>query len=127
MYKQAFSALSLSLGFALALSNCGPTCPPGEQNCTTSNASAGAGGDAGATTCDLLTAVQSCMSAYCATTSNPFCTCFQRKYDIDTTSCMCIPLDAKSICDQESRGVDAASYDCAAESSRVSSICVTVN
>jgi hypothetical protein len=125
--KQVFVALSLSIGLGLAFSSasCGPTCPAGQQSC---------GSDAGASstevvTCDLLTQFSSCMTSYCKTASNPFCTCWNRGFDVQTSGdCACIPFDKQGFCDQaKANGIDATTYDCAADSSRVSSICVTVN
>jgi len=135
VYKQAFTALSCGIGliFALGSASCGPTCPAGQQSCGNSNASAGSSGDAGATgstsaTCDLLTAVQSCMKAYCTSATNPFCSCWRRGYDITTNGCTCIAFDPKKFCDQAAaNGTDATTYDCAAASSGVASICVGVN
>gem|GEM_PF-1078197 len=127
------SSLGLGLGLVLALASasCGPTCPAGQQSCGTSNPGvAGGGGDAGASsgsTCDLLTAVRSCMDAYCATATNPFCTCYKRGYDITTNGCKCVDFDPKKFCDQaDFNGTDPTTYDCAAASSGVSSICVGV-
>jgi len=67
------------------------------------------------------------MTAYCKTTSNPFCTCYKRGYDLTTNGCVCIDFDAKKYCDQaDANGNDGSSYDCAADSSRISSFCVPV-
>ena len=132
MSKQVFTALLLAIGSSLAFSSasCGPTCPAGQQSCGTANASADdAGASASdATTCDLLTALKTCMKAFCATTTNPFCTCFNRgqRYDIDSSTCLCVEIDATAYCNAH-KGEDAESYDCAAQSSAVSSVCVPVN
>lgn len=132
MSTQTCTAFALALGLVLTLASasCGPTCPPGQQNCGTSNPGNAAGSDDGAgngSTCDFLTAVQSCMNSYCATATNPFCTCYKRGYDITTNGCTCVTFDTKKFCDQaEANGADATAYDCAAASSSVSSICVGV-
>lgn len=134
MYKRALAVLSFVFGSSLALSgaSCGPTCPAGQQSCGNSNASAGGSGDAGASgydgdTCGLLTALKKCMTAYCATASNPFCNCYKRGYDLTTSGCVCIDFDAKKFCDQaEASGNDGSGYDCAAASSGVSTYCVPV-
>ena len=131
MFKQAISALSLSFGLSLVLSSasCGPTCPAGQQSCGNSNPSpngdAGASGYDGAT-CGLLTALKKCMTSFCATTSNPFCTCYKRGYDLTTNGCVCIDFDAQEFCDQAG-GNDGSSYDCGAASSGVSTYCVPVS
>ena len=128
MNKQVFAALSLSLGLSLAISSAScDTCPRGQQSCGDSNP--GAAGDSSSETasCGLLTAFRTCMTAYCKTTSNPFCTCYKRGYDLTTNGCVCIDFDAKKYCDQaDANGNDGSSYDCAADSSRISSFCVPV-
>lgn len=129
MTKQSFAALSLGLALSLALgsTNC-VTCPDGQQSCGTANGSGNAGADGEETTCALLTAMRSCMDAYCKTTTNPFCNCYKRGFDLTTNGCKCIDFDARKFCDQaEQNGVDASAYDCAAASSGVSSYCVGVN
>ena len=128
MNKQVFAALTLGLASSLALSstNC-TTCPAGQQSCGNANpGSAGADGDDDAQ-CPLLTAMRSCMDAYCKTASNPFCTCYKRGFDLTTNGCKCIDFDAQKFCENaEENGVDASAYDCAAASSGVSSYCVGV-
>ncbi len=141
MYKQAFIALAGALGLSLAFSSasCGPTCPAGQQSCGTvypnagSSAQGGAGssgnggnGTGGSGGCALLTAFKSCMKAYCASATNPFCTCYKRGFDLSTATCLCIDFDPEPFCG-DGNGNDASNYDCAADSSRVSSICVPVN
>jgi hypothetical protein len=134
VHPRAFAASSFVLGLALALggASCGPTCPAGQQSCGNSDASAGSSSDAGGTgynadTCGLLTAMKKCMTAYCATASNPFCTCYKRGYDLTTSGCVCVDFDAKKFCDQaEAAGNDGRAYDCGAASSGVSSYCVGV-
>jgi hypothetical protein len=117
------------LALALSAASCGPTCPAGQQSCGNSNPSLG---DAGATgydadTCGLLTAMKTCMTAFCATASNPFCTCYERGFDLTTSGCRCVDFDAKKFCDQaEASGNEGRAYDCAAASSGVSSYCVPV-
>ena len=131
MYKRALSAWLFVCGSSLALSSasCGDTCPAGQQSCGNANPGPNS---AGATStdeasCDLLKAFRSCMTAFCKTTSNPFCTCYKRGFDIATGGCKCIDFDTESFCDQaKANAVDATSYDCAADSSRVSTICVPV-
>lgn len=122
-------------GLALASSSasCGPTCPAGQQSCGNSNpaASAGSSGDAGAAgsaTCGLLTAMKTCMTAFCAGALNPFCTCYTRGVTLSIVDdCKCIAFDAKKFCEQaEANGDDGSTYDCAADSSGVSSYCVGV-
>jgi hypothetical protein len=132
VHKQAFAALTLGLGLLVAIgsASCGETCPPENPNCGNANPSSG---DAGATgseqpKCDLLTALRSCMDAFCKTASNPFCTCYKRGFDLTTDGCKCIDFDAKTFCDRaEANAIDAKTYDCAAASSGVSSYCVPVN
>jgi len=132
VYKQAL--LALTFGFALASSSasCGPTCPADQPNCGTSNpgSSAGSSGDAGAAgsaTCGQLTAMKSCMTAFCAGASNPYCTCYKRGFDLSIDGCKCIDFDAKSFCElAKANGADGSKYDCGAASSGVSSYCVGV-
>ena len=127
MSKLAFILLTVGACLALSSASCGPTCPAGQQSCGSSNPGVGDAGATGgdAVTCDLLTAVRKCMKDYCATATNPFCTCFKRGYDIDSGSCKCIDLDTKTLCGAEANGASADRYDCAADSSRVSSICIS--
>lgn len=132
MSKRGFAAfwLSFGLGFALFSSASCITCPAGQQSCGNSNpgASAADGGasDSDTATCDYLTAMRSCMTAFCKTTSNPFCTCYKRGYDLTTNGCVCVPFDAEKFCDNAA-GLSADAYDCAAASSGVSSYCVPVS
>jgi hypothetical protein len=130
VYKQAFAALLLgALSFALNSASC-VTCPKGQSSCGDAGV---ASGDAGATgfdavECPLLTAMRSCMDSFCKTTTNPFCTCYKRGFDLTTNGCKCIDFDAQKFCDNaENNGVDASAYDCGAASSGVSSYCVGVN
>ena|SRR6478735_6985715 len=121
--------LTLGLSIALSSTSC-VTCPDGQQSCGTSNAGPADAGSSGndEAKCDLLTAMQSCLDAFCKTTTNPFCTCYKRHYFLSTATCKCVDFDAKKFCDQaEDNGVDATTYDCAADSSAVSSYCVGVN
>ena len=130
MNKQVYAALTLGLAltFAFGSANC-TTCPAGQQSCGTANANGNAGAsDDDESKCALLTAMRSCMDAFCKTASNPFCTCYKRGYDLSTDGCKCIPFDAEKFCERaEENGVDASAYDCAAASSGVSSYCVGVN
>ena len=73
----------------------------------------------------MLSALKKCMTAYCATASNPFCTCYKRNYDLTTNVCVCVDFDAKAYCESY-EGYDGTGYDCGANSSRVSSYCVPV-
>ena len=135
MHHQALVAfaLTLGLGFALSTASCGPTCKNGAQSCGTQNGSAAGDSstteDAGTSnnaTCAYLTTVRGCMDAFCGTTSNPFCTCYKRGYDIDQ-SCNCVPFDAKKFCDQAAAsGADSAGYDCSSRTGAVATICVGV-
>lgn len=129
MRKQAFAAITLCLGLSLTLGSTScVTCPDGQQSCGSSDSS----GDAGASgaedvECDLLTQMRNCMDAFCKTTTNPFCTCYKRGFDLSTNGCKCVDFDAKTFCDRaQQNGSDATSYDCAAASSGVSSYCVDV-
>jgi hypothetical protein len=137
--KRAITALSFGFGISLSLSgtSCDQMCPAGQQDCGDSESSAGSSGSAGATeagatgyhadTCGALTALKKCMTAFCATTTNPFCTCYKRNYDLTTNGCVCVDFDAKDYCAKaKARGDDGRNYDCAAASSGVSSYCVTV-
>ncbi|HEY0463904.1 MAG TPA: hypothetical protein VGC79_06830 [Polyangiaceae bacterium] len=128
MYKRAFAALLLSFGSSLAFSSasCGPTCPAGQQSCGNSNAG---NVDAGSpASCEVLTAMRSCMDKFCKQASNPFCTCYTRGYTLTIDGCTCVDFDTKKFCaNAEANGLDADSYDCAADSSAISSYCVPVN
>jgi hypothetical protein len=121
--------VSLGLGIALGSASCGPTCP-GQQSCgTTSGSSAGAAGSAGSSssaTCAYLTTVQNCLDAFCKTTSNPFCTCYTRGFDLGG-DCTCIPFDPQKFCDQAAAsGEDSVGYDCSSRTGAVATICVAV-
>jgi hypothetical protein len=119
-------SLSFGLGLALSSASCGPTCPHGQQSCGSSNSSGGAEA-ADPAKCELLTAMQSCMTAYCKTASNPFCGCYNQGKFLTTNGCTCVEFNAKKFCaDAEDSAVGASSYDCAADSSAVSSFCVPV-
>jgi len=126
VYKQALVALTFGVVFALSSASCGPTCPAGQQSCGNSNPSAAAGSasDAGAT-CGLLTKFNRCMTAYCATASNPFCKCYKRGFDITTAGCVCIDFDPQQFCDN-AYDPDGTAYDCATDTSRISTFCVPV-
>ena len=135
MYKEIVAAGFFSFGLALAFSSasCGPTCPKGQQSCGNSNSSAdssSAGATAsGAASCEYLTAWRSCMDTFCKTASNPFCKCYRQQLhrDLTTTDCSCIDFDEQKFCaDAELKQLDASDYDCAADSSRISSYCVPV-
>ena len=130
MYKRLFTLLPFAFGAGLALSsaNCGPMCPAGQQSCGNSNASVAgsSGADAGSSTCGLMTALKKCMTAFCATATNPFCTCYKRGYDLNGVTCKCVDFDPELCKRAEANGSDGSDYDCAAESSRISSYCVPV-
>ena len=132
MYKEIFAAGLLSFGLALAFSSasCGPTCPKGQQSCGDSNSkadSSSAGADSGPASCGYLTAWRSCMDTFCKTASNPFCGCYKQGKFLTTNGCTCVDFNAKKFCaDAEDSAVGASSYDCAADSSAVSSFCVPV-
>ena len=135
-------AVSLGLGFVLNSVSCGPTCP-GLQSCGTSSESnagstsnagsasnAGSPSSAGAAsgaTCAYLTTVRDCLTAFCMTASNPFCTCYKRGFDLGG-NCTCTPFDAQKFCEQAAdAGADVPGYDCSSRSGAVASICVGVD
>jgi hypothetical protein len=122
-------ALSLAIGLSVALSSasCG-TCPAGQQSCGKSNAGPSDASASGfdSASCGVLSALKKCMTSFCATTSNPFCTCYKRGFDLTTNGCVCIDFDAPKFCDEHGND-DGSSYDCGAASSGVSSYCVPVN
>jgi len=132
VHQQAFTALALAFGLSVVLSSAScVTCPDGQQSCGNSNpvreSEAGAGNEH-ETSCDLLKAMRQCMDDFCKTASNPFCTCYKRGFNINVRDCpKCVDWNTKNICALEENGLDAASYDCAADSSAVSSYCVPVN
>ena len=138
------SLILLGFGALFSSASCGPTCPGNEPNCGTSNpgaagagagtsnagaAGGGAGGsdDASPTTCAPLTALRTCMDAFCAQASNPFCTCYKRGYDIRSDTCACSKFNAAAFCKQAAdNGVDATTYDCSAATGSVATVCVGV-
>ena len=73
-----------------------------------------------------MTALKKCMTAFCATATNPFCTCYKRGYDLNGVTCKCVDFDPELCKRAEANGSDGSDYDCAAESSRISSYCVPV-
>ena len=118
-------------GLALDTASCGPTCAAGQASCGSANGSsgdAGAGSDPTPTTCPELTVLKDCMDAFCQTADNPFCTCWKRGYDINLSDCpSCSTFDSAEYClEAQNTGADPASFDCAASSSSVSSLCVGV-
>jgi hypothetical protein len=122
-------AVLVPLCLVLSAASCGPTCP-GLQACGTTNAG---GGDAGSsssdpTTCDQLTALQTCMTAFCKTTDNPFCSCYEKGFDLGPSpGCACVDFDAAEYCKEAAaNGVDAANLDCSAATSAVATQCVNV-
>jgi hypothetical protein len=122
-------ALGVPLCLALNTASCGPTCP-NLQSCNTATGSADAGtSSGGGATCPQLTAQNDCLTSFCQTADNPFCTCYKRGFDL-AADCTCTPFDpanSATLCQEESdQGIDAASYDCSAASSAVGSLCVGV-
>ena len=73
-----------------------------------------------------MTALKKCMTAFCATASNPFCTCYKRGYDLNSATCKCVDFDPEFCNRANENGIDGSSYDCAAASSGLSSYCVPV-
>lgn len=132
MFHRFTLVFALALAFAAVLStaSCGPTCPTSEPNCGTANgANAGTAGSSEVepTTCAQLTAVRKCMDAFCASATNPFCTCYKLGFDIRSDTCVCSTFNAAAFCKQaDQNGVVAANYDCAAASGSVATICVGV-
>ncbi len=126
MPQRALAAFLLSVGLSLAFSSAScETCPKGQQSCGDSYAAAAGADGSNSASCELLTAMRSCMDTFCMTASNPFCDCYKQGRNLTTDDCTCIAFDAKLFCDQ-AVGIDAASYDCGAASSAVSSYCVPV-
>ncbi|MEP7052945.1 MAG: hypothetical protein ABJB12_21445 [Pseudomonadota bacterium] len=117
-------------GLALDTAACGPTCAPGQASCSSGNANgdAGASSDPTPTSCPQLTALRTCLDAYCKSADNPFCTCWKRGYDVDLNNCpSCIPFDSAKFCSEaNTAGADAAGFNCPAASDQVSSLCVGV-
>lgn len=115
---------------ALGTTSCGPTCPANEPNCGTANSStAGAAGAAGAqstASCSQLSALKSCMNAFCAAAplTNPFCKCFKVGYDLSFWSCSCVEFDAKAFCDTQANS--GVSYDCSSATGAIGTACVGV-
>ena len=133
--SKAFLVLLLGavLGLWLSTSGCGPTCPGNEPNCGTSNpGAAGAAGTAGAAgasnngTCSQLTALQNCLGAFCKGSDSPFCSCYNKGYDLAAApACTCQPFDPVAYCAQaQANGIDTS--DCSAVSSSVATQCVGV-
>jgi hypothetical protein len=129
-----FAAAAL-LGLALIAASCGPTCgtlqgcpSAGSGDAGASSVGSSTGADSG-TACSALTAQRACLTSFCQTASNPFCTCYGRGYDLGP-SCTCTPItDAQSasFCqDAAAQGIDASNFDCSAQTSSVSSQCVGV-
>jgi hypothetical protein len=66
------------------------------------------------------------MDAFCKASTNPFCTCYNRGFDIGG-DCTCIPFDAQKFCDEAATsGADVAGYDCSSRTGAVATICVGV-
>src|SRR3954471_12025666 len=133
MRTSVLIAIAFGLPSALGALSCGTTCPGKEPNCGTTNGSsggsiAGAGGAAGASStasCSQLTAFRSCMNAFCATATNPFCTCYTRgMLDLDPTTCLCVPFDAQSFCALQPQ--PAGTYNCSIPTSAVATTCIGV-
>ena len=140
--KAAATALVIValLGFAFNTASCS-----GQNACAASAGAGGASGASGAggsadcasagsagapTTCDQLTALQACFTAFCQAdgAGSPFCTCFKRGYDLGAApGCLCVPFNATAFCQQAAAsGVDSSSLDCSAATSSVATQCVGV-
>lgn len=123
-----FLSTFFGLGTGLGTASCGPTCPANEPNCGTSNGSiAGAAGSSSSSdgaTCDALTALRSCMDAFCASATNPFCTCYKRQHDLSTASCLCVAFSAKKFCDDQA--ASGVTFDCSSQVGAVGTACVGV-
>ncbi len=144
----ALVVMLLGLGFALNSASCI------QSACTTSSGGSGgsagtggaggtdcvsgatAGADAG-TMCPQLTALQACLTAFCASggpgVGTPFCGCYATGYDLapqstDSSSCMCIQFFPAQFCTQAAAtGATADSYaDCSSVTSPLISMCVGV-
>jgi len=112
----------VALGLALSGAGaCGPTCGT-ERNCGNTNSSSA--GRSGTPTCDQLTALRTCMDSFCATNTNPFCTCYKRGYDLSSVSCSCVDFDAEKFCDDQA--ASGVTYDCSAAIGAVGTTCVGV-
>jgi hypothetical protein len=124
-----FAGVTL-VALALDTASCGPTCKAGEASCTSSGSSgdAGASSDPNPTSCSQLTALRTCLDAFCKTADNPFCTCWKRGYDINLSDCpSCVTFDSGEYClEAKNSGANAANFDCSASSDAVSSLCVGV-
>jgi hypothetical protein len=119
-------ALGVPLCLALDTASCGPTCGT-LLSCGTSSGTGDAGANGSATTCPQLTAQQDCLTAFCQTADNPFCTCYKRGFDL-AADCTCTAFDAAasaSFCQQNADN-DAASFDCSAATGAVAPLCVNV-
>src|SRR5947207_1158849 len=85
VHKQVLAALTLVIGLSLAFSGAScVTCPAGQQSCGNANASGDAGSSGDDDQCALLTAMKTCMDAFCKTASNPYCTCYKLGKDLTT-------------------------------------------
>ena len=102
----------------------------GKGGSTPASGSGGAGAGAGAATatCDPLTALQTCFSAFCKAggAGTPFCTCFVRGYDLGAApACECVTFNATAFCQQaEANGLIGSDLDCPAATSAVATQCV---
>ena len=130
MNRSVFVPVLLGLGLSVLLVNasCSDICGSAAE-CGDENANAGAAGSGGgATTCPQLTALTDCLEAFCASAQNPFCTCYTQKKDL-SSACTCVPvtLDPEDYCKAAAaNGYDAASFDCAAATDGVKTMCIGV-
>ncbi len=113
----------------------GGTSGTGGTDCSSASA-----GSAGApATCDQLTALNACLSAFCKAdgAGTPFCGCFLKGYDLSpaggTPDCACIAFDTpgafspSAYCAQAAAvGAMPSDIDCAATTSPLVSMCVGV-
>lgn len=124
--------LGLGLSLLLASASCSDVCPSGQTSCGDENAAAGAAGSSSAVTCPLLTARNDCVKSFCASASNPFCSCYLQKpipKMLDLTTCTCVKdtfSPAEYCRNAEVLGLDAGSFDCAAETDGVKTACIGV-
>jgi hypothetical protein len=127
-------ALLVPLCLALYTSSCGPTCPNLQPCGTTSGATGDAGSSSAGgtstdtTTCDQLTALQTCLTAYCKIADNPFCDCYKRGFDLGPSpACACVAFSPTEYCQEAAaQSIDAANFDCSATTGGIASLCVGV-
>lgn len=128
-----FVAIGLGLFSTIGAAGCGPTCPGNDPNCGTSNigaapiaGAAGAAGTTGSSSCQQLSDLEACMTAFCATVpaTNPFCNCFKKtpQFDLNTVTCLCVPFDPQKFCDDQA--ASGVTYDCSSATGAVGTACV---